>query len=209
MGADLLAEQIAYYRARADEYDATSYPPGRASADRIAATVASLGVSGRLLELACGTGMWTRDLARTATVTAVDAAPETIAVARRRCPPTVRFVVGDVFEWNTEDRFDTVFFAAWLSHVPPERYAGFFDRVASWLAPGGRAIFVDEPTRSAAKERTDGVGVAVRTLSNGSTYRIVKHFLDPIDLAGRLAALGWRTQIADRGDWLVAEARRR
>src|SRR3954470_25079140 len=128
--ADLLAEQVAYYRARASEYDAGAYPEGRAAADRIAATVTGLRVTGSVLELACGTGMWTRELARRAAVTAVDSSPETIAIARPRCPPGVRFQVGDVFAAPVTERFDVVFFAFWLSHVPAERFGEFFARVA-------------------------------------------------------------------------------
>jgi SAM-dependent methyltransferase len=209
MTADLLAEQVAYYRARAAEYDDGAYPDARGSRARIAATVADLRPAGTVLELACGTGMWTAELARYASVTAVDSSPETIAIARRRCPDTVRFQVGDIFRWQPDGRFDIVFFAFWLSHVPPERFADFFDQVARWLTPAGRAIFVDEPTEEADKEPMESAGTAIRTLSGGARYRIVKWFLDPLQTGCDLARLGWRSEITARGDWLVGQARRR
>jgi hypothetical protein len=75
-------EQVAYYRSRAAEYDMTSYGDLARADRRIAALVGQLHPGGDLLELACGTGLWTRHLATsTRSVTAIDAAPEMIALA--------------------------------------------------------------------------------------------------------------------------------
>jgi demethylmenaquinone methyltransferase/2-methoxy-6-polyprenyl-1,4-benzoquinol methylase len=58
-----LAEQVAYYRRRAPEYDATSYGDVAAAQKRISRLVAGMRPAGRVLEIACGTGMWTAALA--------------------------------------------------------------------------------------------------------------------------------------------------
>lgn len=91
-------EQITYYRRRADEYDATSYRDLAKASARIAALAGQLCPTGDLLEIACGTGNWTGPLAEHArTVTAIDAAPEMIALARRRVTGRkVTFVAADV-----------------------------------------------------------------------------------------------------------------
>lgn len=77
----LLAEQVAYYRARAGEYfvsDSAAEPALEAALDEFRPT-------GDVLELACGPGTWTPQLLRYAsTVTAVDASPEMIAIASSR-----------------------------------------------------------------------------------------------------------------------------
>ena len=60
----LLAEQVAYYRARAPEYTETAFPEvpagemwvARAEVD---ALLASFRPTGDVLELACGPGSWT------------------------------------------------------------------------------------------------------------------------------------------------------
>ena len=142
----LWQEQIAYYRARAAEYDLTSYPDVQVADRRIAALVALLQPSGDRLEIACGTGMWTRHLAGcAATVTAIDAAPEMIALARQRVTArTVTFVTADVLAWAPPRRFDTIFFAFWLSHVPASVFGRFWSLLRSALASGGRVLLVDD-----------------------------------------------------------------
>src|SRR5258708_24287224 len=84
MGAAPWEQQVAYYRARAAEYEATSYRDVHGADRRIAALVRYLRPGGHLLEIACGTGMWTRHLADcAATVAAIHAAPEMIPLARQ------------------------------------------------------------------------------------------------------------------------------
>jgi demethylmenaquinone methyltransferase/2-methoxy-6-polyprenyl-1,4-benzoquinol methylase len=211
MTDELLAEQLRYYRLRAGEYDATAYGDAAAAAARIERLVDRLRPTGEVLELACGTGMWTPALARHASsLTAVDAAPETIEIARRRPGVgAVRFQVADIFAFSSPMRFDTVFFSAWLSHVPDDRVAKFWQLLRGLLVDGGRVLFVDEHTDERPKESYGGDNrIAERELSDGSRFRIVKNFVDPPALTSRLAELGWRCVIErDGSDWVVGEAR--
>jgi SAM-dependent methyltransferase len=194
----LLAEQLAYYRAGAAEYDRpyAEYEELRA----LPAAVDDLPIAGHVLELACGTGQWTPLLAtRAHSVTAVDGASEVLALARARTAPfTVEFVEADLFTWQPPRRYDTVFFAFWLSHVPPRRLPAFWNTVAGALAPGGRAIFIDDGPAMAAQEEVVAdhpVPAAVRRLDDGSKYRIVKVFHDARTLTDDLTALGWSVRI--------------
>ena len=190
----VLAEQLAYYRAGAAEYDR---PYAELTNLReLLACVDGLPIAGDVLELACGTGQWTRLLAaRAHSVTAVDAAAEVLALARARtAAPTVEFVEADLFAWQPPRRYDTVFFAFWLSHVPPARLPGFWSTVADALAPGGRVIFIDDGPAGAVADDVladHPVPTAVRRLDDGSRYRIVKVFHDAQALTRDLAALGW------------------
>lgn len=149
---DLLAEQLAYYRAGAAEYD-RAYAE-RADLRRLLSLVDGLPIAGEVLELACGTGQWTPVIAaRARSVTAVDAAPEVLEIARAHTvSPRVRFLRADMFDWRPPRRYDTVFFAFWLSHVPPSRMADFWDLVAASLAPHGKAVFIDDGPAEAARE---------------------------------------------------------
>lgn len=198
----LLAEQLAYYRAGAAEYD-RPYAEYEDLQELLAA-VDDLPIAGDVLELACGTGQWTPLLAaRADSVTAVDAATEVLALARARtASATVRFVVADLFEWQPPRRYDTVFFAFWLSHVPPARLPDFWNTVAAALAPGGKAIFVDDGPDAAAYEEVltnQPAPAALRRLDDGSQYRIVKVFHDAHTLTDDLTVLGWSVRIRPMG----------
>ncbi|WP_327389342.1 class I SAM-dependent methyltransferase [Streptomyces sp. 3213.3] len=133
--------------------------------------VDDLPVGEDVLELACGTGQWTvRLAARARSVLAVAATAEALVVARARGPfPNVRFLQADLFTWRPSRRYDTVLFAFWLSHVPPTRLSEFWSAVAAMLAPGGRAIFVDDGPAAVADE--DGVtdGLSPRCCADSTT----------------------------------------
>lgn len=199
----LLAEQIAYYRARAPEYDRV-YTERRDLRDLLT-VVDDLPIAGDVLELACGTGQWTGALAaRARSVTAVDASPEVLGIARARTASAkVGFERVDVFKWQPQRRYDTVFFAFWLSHVPPSRLGDFWNTVAAALAPHGKAVFIDEGPSAAARAE---VAAEVRRLDDGSEYRIVKVFHEPEELTGELTELGWSADIRTREEFIVGIA---
>ncbi|HEX7171560.1 MAG TPA: class I SAM-dependent methyltransferase [Candidatus Limnocylindria bacterium] len=209
----LLDEQIAYYRARAEEYDRTSIPehdPFAAQADRIRAALRALDLRGRVLEIAAGTGQWTGLLAETAEeLTAIDSSPEMLALNQERTNrPRVRYVVDDAFALPATHGHDVLFFGFFLSHVPPERFDAFWAVVEGQLAPNGRAVFVDEGRHGAWREDwiDEARTVVRRTLLDGTVHRAVKVLWDVPDLAERLTALGWTASVADAGPfyWGVA-----
>jgi demethylmenaquinone methyltransferase/2-methoxy-6-polyprenyl-1,4-benzoquinol methylase len=209
----IVDEQIAYYRARAAEYDAWwlrtgRYDRGEANnaawrAEAVEVEDAVLRMLARkapatVLELACGTGLFTRHLApRVAALTAVDASPEVIARNRARvASPSVRYLEADLFEFEPSERYDCVFMSFWLSHVPEARFDSFWSMVRRALAPGGCAWIVDsahEPTSTASKHlRPDAhAGVVTRRLDDGREFRIVKLFHEPEALNARLARAGF------------------
>jgi 2-polyprenyl-3-methyl-5-hydroxy-6-metoxy-1,4-benzoquinol methylase len=169
--------------------------------------------TGSVLEIACGTGMWTAALADVAdSVTAVDVAAEAVAIARDRVRSGhVTFEVADVFSWTAADVFDVVFFSAWLSHVPQARFELFWSIVQGLLSAGGRVLFLDEHIDESFKERylAGEPEIVERALEDGSTYRIVKNFVDPEQLRRRLRGLGWDCVMRRDGlDWVWGEARR-
>lgn len=214
--AALLAEQVAYYRARAAEYDEWWLRTGRfdrgptldaawradcAAVELALAAFLRAHAPRRVLELACGTGLFTRHLAPVAErLVALDAAPEAIAANRARtAAPHVEYVAADLFAWRSDERFDLVFFSFWLSHVPPARFDAFWAQVRGLLAPGGVAWLIDsafEPTSTAKDHVLVDSGVVTRRLNDGREFRVVKVFHEPDDLARRLARLAWDAAIA-------------
>ena len=212
MSDEILAGQVDYYRRRAAEYDATAYGDVPAVRPRIARLVAEMRPAGNVLEIACGTGVWTEALAGWAdTVTAIDAAPEAVAIARDRVrSANVSFAVADVFCWHPGRRFDAIFFSAWLSHVPASRFGQFWELLRDLVIGHGRVLFIDEHVDEREKE-TYVAGqdeVVERQLRDGSTFQVIKNFVDPDQLELRLRELGWDCTIRrDGDDWVRGEAR--
>lgn len=203
----LIQEQIAYYRARAGEYDLLY--TRREDWRELLPVLDRMPVRGDVLELACGTGAWTARLAgRARSVTALDASPEALELARARVADrTVSFAQADLFTWRPERRYDTVFFAFWLSHVPPARLDAFWDAVGQAVAPGGAVVFFDTGRGEAAAEQVlaDGTVPGVRRrLEDGREYRVVKVFRDEREIADGLSARGWSAQVDPVGDTLLA-----
>jgi len=189
----LLAEQLAYYRALAPEYESLSIPGG--GGNEVVAALHAFEPAGNVLELACGPGMWTEILLRhAASVTAVDGAPEMLARARARVGEgRARFIHADLFSWLPERRYDVVFFGFWLSHVPLDRFEAFWSFIDDCLEPDGRVFFTDDAFRP-AEELIEGEASSTiqRRLGDGTPYRIVKVPYRPRELEAKLARLGWR-----------------
>lgn len=137
-------------------------------------------------------------------VTAVDASPEVLDIARARTvSPHVRFLQADMFSWRPPRRYDTVVFGFWLSHVPPSRLADFWGTVAAALAPHGKAVFIDDGPAGAAREEVlarQPAPAVRRRLGDGSEHRVVKVFNDVDTLAGDLTARGWSPRIRTEGE---------
>jgi SAM-dependent methyltransferase len=205
--SDLIAEQKRYYAERAREYDDWWYRRGRyelepdalarwrADIAEAEAALEVLAPAGTVLELAAGTGIWTRKLVRLAQrVVAVDANAETLALNTSEA----HLVRADVFEWRPAESFDLVFFSFWLSHVPEERFDELWSLVRQALAPGGRVFLVDSGAGDTAHTGTDQAdGEETRSLADGRSFRIVKRRWLPGELAERVRPLGFELDLRD------------
>jgi SAM-dependent methyltransferase len=186
-----VASQLDYYGRQAPDYgtDSASMLDG----ERRERIVDRLAPSGHTLELACGTGNWTRLLApRAASLTAVDGAPEMIDIARRRIAHPTEFIRAKIFAWEPPRQYDSVFFSSWLSHAPPQLFASFWGLVRRALTASGRALFLDEQPAGAQAFNEIIVADAPvptveRTLRDGSRHRVVKVFYEVDELTERLA----------------------
>jgi SAM-dependent methyltransferase len=203
--SEILAEQKRYYAERAPEYDDWWYRRGRYTRDpererrwlvdvaELEERLQSFAPRGDVLELAAGTGIWTRRLVPAADrVVAVDANAETLALNT----PAAELVVADIFGWRPPQQFDVVFFSFWLSHVPEERFAEFWALVRSALRPGGRVFLID----SGPPEVAGDGELQVRQLADGREFTIVKRFWQPDELAERVAGLGFELDLELTGN---------
>ena len=187
---DLLNEQLLYYRARASEYDEWFLRQGRydrgpahraewsGEAARVEAALRDVLPIGDVLELACGTGLWTRHLAAGhRRVVAVDASPEAIAINRARLKSSA------------------------------VEYAAFWHLVRMALKPGGIVFFVDsllEQTSTARDHHPlDESGIVQRRLNDGRAFRLVKVFYEPESLNDQLLKAGWQGWVRSSGRFFL------
>jgi demethylmenaquinone methyltransferase/2-methoxy-6-polyprenyl-1,4-benzoquinol methylase len=195
----LLAEQLTYYRALAPEYGQTTIPgvppdEKASGGDALLTALDELCPRGDVLELACEPGTWTPFLLRHAErLTAVDAAPEMLALAAEKVGENrVRFLRADVFGWKPDRRYDVVSFGFWLSHVPLERFDAFWGLIRRCLKPNGRVAFADDGHRAPDEfDRGKSSSVIARRLNDGTGFRAVKVPHTPRELEERLHNLGW------------------
>ncbi len=97
-----------------------------------------------VLELGCGTGTFTRELARSgADITAIDVSPELLEIARADCSaPNVHYQTENAYALSYPDAaFDSVVGSSVLHHLEVEEALRNIYRV---LKPGG-TIFFTEP----------------------------------------------------------------
>jgi ubiquinone/menaquinone biosynthesis C-methylase UbiE len=212
---------VAYYAARAPEYDDWYLRRGRYSHGPVhdAAWNAELDAAGRwldgqplageIVELAAGTGWWSPLLAAKGNLALYDAAEAPLARARDRLLAhglRAHLHVRDA--WAEPDRqVDGLFAGFWLSHVPRERLGEFLGLARRWLKPGGTFAFIDSlpDPQSGASDHPPVTGeLSVRRLADGREYRIVKVFYSPEELTGALRQAGFATpEVATTGRFFI------
>ncbi|MFH1372564.1 MAG: class I SAM-dependent methyltransferase [bacterium] len=217
----LIQQQIEYYRARSSEYDEWFLRMGRydwgdehrkqwfSEVAGVHKALESSKPGGNILELACGTGLWTKHLASHAgKLVAVDASREAIEINRQRvADDRVTYIEADLFSWQPAERFDYLFFGFWLSHVPLLRFDEFWNNVADALTPEGKVFFVDSlfTPESTARDHAsiDQSGRARRKLNDGREYEIVKVFHEPSELERKLVERSWDGYVRATGKFFL------
>jgi len=93
----------------------------------------------RILDVGCGTGQLTAEIAKTgAEVIGLDQSPQMIVAARQNYPD-LRFDVGDIAAATYENEFEAVFSNAALHWVKNQE--GAITAIVRALKPGGRLVF--------------------------------------------------------------------
>jgi len=214
-----------YYDQRASEYDdwyllvgryARRQGDARWKADLrvLAERVRAFG-SGRLLEIACGTGWWTRELAVHGRVTAVDFAPAMLNVARERLRSMslgADFVRADAYRLPFRaNSFDSAFAGCWMSHVPNARLPELFDGIRRVLKKGTPMMVIDTgvPSSEPGRPAPGTEYYNPRILNDGSRHRVLKIDHTPQSLSAALAPLGRVQQAWKVGGFVGATVERR
>lgn len=206
--ADPDADLLAYYEARAPEYDDWYLRRGRyargpihdaawnTELDAAGRWLDELPIRGEIVELAAGTGWWSPLLASKGELSMYDAAGAPLDRARERLlAHGLRAHLHRRDAWAEPDRqVDAVFTGFWLSHVPRNRLDDFLALVRRWLKPGGTFAFIDsrfDPQSSAVDHPTPTDDRSVRRLDDGREFTIVKVYYEPRELAVALRQAGF------------------
>jgi SAM-dependent methyltransferase len=201
-------DMVAYYQARAGEYDDWYLRRGRYDRGVIAnmAWQADLDAAGRwldglpwhgeIVELAAGTGWWSPLLAGRGELSCYDAAEAPLDRARDRLLAhglRAHLHVRDA--WAEPDRaVDGVFTGFWLSHVDRADLPAFLGLARRWLRPGGLFAFIDsrlDPESGAADNPAPANDRSARRLADGREFLIPKVYRQPAELDTVLSAGGF------------------
>jgi len=207
------AEMIAYYEARAGEYDDWYLRRGRyargpihdaawnAELDAAGRWLDALPIQGEIVELAAGTGWWSPLLASKGELWLYDAAAAPLERARERLVAHgLRAHIHLRDAWAEPDRaVDALVLGFWVSHVERSRTSAFLALARRWLKPGGTIAIIDslpDPQSGAADHEPVAGDLATRRLDDGREFMIVKVHRDPTELNEALTAAGFRDAAA-------------
>ena len=150
-----------------------------------------------VLELACGTGYWTRILSEVADkVVATDINPEMIAMARLRkmAPDKVELRVADAYDLPADiGDFTAVFIGFWWSHVKREEQENFLAHLKARVGKDMFVVLLDDAYVEGSSDtvaRTDHEGNTyhIRTAPDGERYEIPKTYPSDSALRKKLAS---------------------
>jgi SAM-dependent methyltransferase len=206
----MAAGMVAYYEARAPEYDDWYLRRGRydhgtidnqawsMELDQATVWLDGLPWAGRIVELAAGTGWWSPLLASKGELWCYDAATAPLDRARERLLAhrlRAHLHVRDAWDPPEPPPADGLFAGFWLSHVPRDRLAAFLGLCRSWLRPGGQLAFIDsrpDPASGSSDRSWDPTTeTSLRRLSDGRAFRVPKVYYRPDELTAALEAAGF------------------
>ncbi len=188
-----------YYSRRAPEYERMWYrddPVRQGEQAAIVTAMKKVFADRRVLEVACGTGYWTKFVAEAADwVCGLDASPAMLALARaKELPPArVEFRAGDAYALaGVPGCFNGGLANFWISHVPTTRREEFLQGFHRRLGVGAAVFLADNVfVPGLGGELVVYPGGADtfkrRTLTDGSQHEVVKNYFAAGELRKILA----------------------
>ncbi len=175
-----------YYADRANEFDLIYERPERQTdLKTIRILLKNLLNEHHVLEIACGTGYWTKIISSVAkSITATDINNEVLKIAKNKLIKLkkVTFIQDDSYSLNKiRGNFTAGFACSWWSHILVSKLNDFFNVFHSRLQPGALVIFIDNyyiAGSSIPISRIDNEGntYQIRKLQDGREYEILKNF---------------------------------
>src|ERR1051326_9184880 len=152
-----------------------------------------------VLEIACGTGYWTKVIADVAcSVSACDFNEEMVEVslAKLRGAAHVTVLRADAYFLDrVHGRFSAGFAGLWWSQVPREKLDDFVCKFHRKLLPGSLVAFVDNTfiegySRPIVEWDDAGNTYQLRGLPNGREYKVLKNYPSELEVRQCIEGLG-------------------
>lgn len=187
-------DMIRYYALRAAEYEKIYEKPERQEElSVLRRRIEDDFVGEDVLEIACGTGYWTKHVSVGArSIMATDINREVLDIARSKAYPGchVSFLEADAYYLpQQEKRFTAAICAFWLSHVRRDRIRGFLEDLHTRLRPNALVlltdnVFAEGSSTPVSRIDTEGNTFQLRTLSDGTQIEVLKNFFTYEELSG-------------------------
>jgi demethylmenaquinone methyltransferase/2-methoxy-6-polyprenyl-1,4-benzoquinol methylase len=181
-----MKQQHIYYKKRASEYDLVYKKPERQVAlQLIKEYLANQFHHKRLIEIACGTGYWTKILIQNAkSIFAIDINEDVIDLAKNKefNQKEILFEVIDLYDLEKrKEKFDGLFAGFIWSHIKKEALATFLQICLDQVQANGELIFIDNKfvkgsSTPISKEDAYGNTFQKRKLKSGEVFEIIKNF---------------------------------
>jgi SAM-dependent methyltransferase len=202
-----ILDLVRYYSARANEYEDVYLKPERQDdLRRLHDLIPEFFADRQVLDVACGTGYWTRRIAaRAKSIVGCDLSDAVLRLAKERQPQATpaHFVVGDAFALERiGGQFDAAFVGFWWSHLLREDVRRFLLGLHRRLPAGSPVMIVDNRYVSGSNwpvTRADvhGNTYQSRRLRNGVEYEVLKNFPTSTELLDAIASTGGRAPRVD------------
>lgn len=197
-------DQIQYYSERAKEYEKIYEKPERQEDLRfLEIYLKEMFAEKTVLEIACGTGFWTKHISETATfILATDVNQAVIEVAKSKpYKSPVKFDLANIYDLKEiEAGFDSGFGGFIWSHIPREKLKLFLEVFSSKINDGGTIVFIDNQfvggSNTPINRKDDFLNTyQIRTLENGAHYEVLKNFPDDSEFLELITPLGFEVKI--------------
>ncbi len=212
---------MSYYDARAPEYNEIYVGKGPASIPnpalykneaKVTIRIVSTFGTGRLIDIACGTGYWLPCYARNCSrITLIDQSEKMLSECRKRIDELklgekCDLVRDDFFKASFENTlFDSALVGFLLSHLSSQEEETFFRKLRRILNPNSQLMVIDSTWSKRRQQYRQKEGVQERALNDGRTFAIYKRYFSKSDIEETLFRHHFRLDSYWEGDaWFVA-----
>ncbi|MFN8296939.1 MAG: methyltransferase domain-containing protein [Chitinophagales bacterium] len=176
-----------YYNNRAKEYEKVYHNPDEQDDLKTAADYFQhIFLDKTVLEIACGTGYWTEQIAKTATsVFATDINKSVVDIAiKMRSKKSIKFSVIDMYHLNTDKKYQGLFGGFIWSHILLQDIDRFLNTLKYFITNNGTFVFIDSNPVDGTIHDKDGITkidehgntYQTRRLEDGTSHLVLKNF---------------------------------